>query len=106
MRIDPIDTNRNRLLSRRPINIVQGLDNVRPRPDLVRRCNRIFQIEKDVISGGLRRFLDHLQIGAGYGQLAAMQAKAGRLISSMTHGGRCDGRLGRCTVFGIAKDRC
>jgi hypothetical protein len=69
-----------------PVQVVQRLDDVRARGDLVVRRDGVLEVEEDVVRGARDRLFEHLGVGAGDGELAALDARIGRGVLGMTHG--------------------
>ncbi|ESW78034.1 hypothetical protein X773_21870 [Mesorhizobium sp. LSJC285A00] len=56
-----------------PVDVVERLDDVLAGAFLVRRRDRVLDVEEDEIGGAVGRLVDHLRAGAWNRQLAALQ---------------------------------
>ena len=84
--IGGVDAHRDRLAA--PVQIVDGVDHQLAGALLVVRGDRVFQVEEHDIGVRLGRLLEEPGVGAGHGQLAAVDAGRG-----LFDGKKCHDRL-------------
>ena len=96
-RIDGVDAHRSQLAP--PVEIDERRRDVLPRPLLVRRRDRIFQVEEHEVGVAVRRPHDHLFLRAGCRQLRSPQSRrhdaafrAGSASSAMPASARISSR--------------
>ena len=82
--VEAIDAHGQGLVA--PVDLVQGLDDVPARLNLLIRRHGVFEIQKHHVRGRARRLLEKLRRAARHRQLGAMQARLALLNDGEAHG--------------------
>src|SRR6056297_1375293 len=87
MGVEAVDPDRHGLALGLPVDVVERLNDIGPRVNLIGRRHGVLQIEENVIHGAVGGLLDHRRIGAGNGELGALKSLFFKGIEGVAHVG-------------------
>ena len=85
VRVETVDAHRDGLALGAPVDVVQRLDDILARALLVRRRDRILDVEEDEVGGAIGRLVDHLGVRSRNGEFAALEAQLAKMVDRVAH---------------------
>jgi hypothetical protein len=83
--VEAVDAHRHGLAEPAPIDVLQGGDDVLAGLLLLRRGDRVLEVEEHVVGLAEGGLLDEFGVGARHGELAAVQTGPAQRVEGVAH---------------------